>query len=60
MRTELIIKNVGSPILEKMDTEGLSDIKDPEEVADKLLQATEVNLLDEVDTALENLAKSPH
>lgn len=52
-------KKVGSPILEKMDTEGLSDIKDPEEVADKLLQATEVKLLDEVDTALENLAKRP-
>ena len=47
---------VGSPILEKIDTEGLSNIKDPEEVADKLLLATEVKLLDEVDTALGNLA----
>ena len=52
-------KKVGSPILEEMDTEGLSDIKDPKEVADKLLLATEVKLLDEVDTALENLAKRP-
>lgn len=50
---------VGSPILEKIDTEGLSNIKDPEEVADKLLLATEVKLLDEVDTALGNLAKRP-
>ena len=50
---------VGSPILEKIDTEGLSNIKDPEEVADKLLLATEVKLLDEVDTALDNLAKRP-
>jgi len=50
---------VGSPILEKIDTEGLSNIKDPEEVADKLLLATEVKLLDEVDTALGNLANRP-
>lgn len=50
---------VGSPILEKIDTEGLSDIKNTEEVADKLLLATEVKLLDEVDTALGNLAKTP-
>ena len=50
---------VGSPILEKIDTEGLSNIKNPEEVADKLLLATEVKLLDEVDTALDNLAKRP-
>jgi hypothetical protein len=50
---------VGSPILEKIDTEGLSDIKDPEEVADKLLLTTEVKLLDEVDAALGNLANRP-
>jgi hypothetical protein len=50
---------VGSPVLEKIDTEGLSNIKDPEEVADKLLLTTEVKLLDEVDTALGNLAKRP-
>lgn len=50
---------VGSPILEKIDTEGLSNIKDTEEVADKLLLATEVKLLDEVDTALGNLANRP-
>jgi hypothetical protein len=50
---------VGSPILEKIDTEGLSNIKDPEEVADKLLLTTEVKLLDEVDTALGNLGGEP-
>jgi len=40
---------VGNPILEKMDIEGLKEIDDSREIAEKILQATENQILKEVD-----------
>ena len=47
---------VGSPLLEKMDIDE-SGTKNSEEIAESIFKATEIKLLDEVDSALESLAK---
>ena len=47
---------VGNPILEKMDIEGLKEINDSREIAEKILQATENQILKEVDDNINLLA----